>query len=127
MSALREEAVGLREALDAQRTQLERHYAGLHAKMRKEYEQVWGGHARLQVAQQQHWTQTTQLGHSAGVTPYTSANNRMLTSTGIRVSPVLQSLRTLVCIVMTSALSPTSTIPSEAGAWLGQRPTPQLV
>lgn len=40
MSALREEAVGLREALDAQRTQLERHYAGLHAKMRKEYEQV---------------------------------------------------------------------------------------
>jgi hypothetical protein len=42
MSALREEAVGLREALDAQRTQLERHYAGLHAKMRKEYEQVGG-------------------------------------------------------------------------------------
>jgi hypothetical protein len=40
MSALREEAVGLREALDAQRTQLERHYAGLHSKMRKEYEQV---------------------------------------------------------------------------------------
>jgi hypothetical protein len=40
MSALREEAVGLREAVDAQRTQLERHYAGLHAKMRKEYEQV---------------------------------------------------------------------------------------
>jgi hypothetical protein len=32
--------VGLREALDAQRAQLERHYAGLHAKMRKEYEQV---------------------------------------------------------------------------------------
>lgn len=40
ISALREEAVGLREALDAQRSQLERHYAGLHAKMRKEYEQV---------------------------------------------------------------------------------------
>lgn len=40
MSALREEAVGLREALDAQRSQLERHYAGLHSKMRKEYEQV---------------------------------------------------------------------------------------
>jgi len=40
MSALREEAVGLREALEAQRSQVERHYAGLHAKMRKEYEQV---------------------------------------------------------------------------------------
>jgi hypothetical protein len=40
LAALREENVGLREALDAQRAQLERHYAGLHAKMRKEYEQV---------------------------------------------------------------------------------------
>jgi uncharacterized membrane-anchored protein YhcB (DUF1043 family) len=40
LAALREETVGLREALDAQRAQLERHYAGLHAKMRKEYEQV---------------------------------------------------------------------------------------
>lgn len=40
MSTLREEAVGLREALEAQRSQVERHYAGLHAKMRKEYEQV---------------------------------------------------------------------------------------
>jgi hypothetical protein len=40
LATLREETVGLREALDAQRAQLERHYAGLHAKMRKEYEQV---------------------------------------------------------------------------------------
>jgi hypothetical protein len=40
LAALREEAVGLREALDAQRMQLERHYAGLNAKMRKEYEQA---------------------------------------------------------------------------------------
>jgi hypothetical protein len=40
LAGLREETVGLREALDAQRAQLERHYAGLHTKMRKEYEQV---------------------------------------------------------------------------------------
>lgn len=40
MAALREEAVGLREALEAQRTTLERHYAGLNAKLRKECEQV---------------------------------------------------------------------------------------
>lgn len=40
LAALREENVALRETLEAQRTQLERHYAGLHAKMRKEYEQA---------------------------------------------------------------------------------------
>ncbi len=38
-AALREEAQGLREALEAQRTELERYYVGLNAKMRKEYEQ----------------------------------------------------------------------------------------
>lgn len=40
LAAVREEAVGLREALEAQRGQLERHYTGQHARMRKEYEQV---------------------------------------------------------------------------------------
>lgn len=40
LAALREENVALRETLEAQRAQLERHYAGLHAKMRKEYEQA---------------------------------------------------------------------------------------
>lgn len=39
LAALREENQGLRETLSAQKAQLERYYAGLNAKMRKEYEQ----------------------------------------------------------------------------------------
>jgi hypothetical protein len=40
LSAVREEAAGLRVALDAQRGELERHYATQNARMRKEYEQA---------------------------------------------------------------------------------------
>ena len=36
---MREENQGLRETLEAQKAELERYYAGLNAKMRKEYEQ----------------------------------------------------------------------------------------
>jgi len=39
VASLREESQGLREALAAQKTELERYYAGQNAKMRKEYEQ----------------------------------------------------------------------------------------
>jgi hypothetical protein len=38
-ASLREESQGLREALAAQRGELERYYAGQNARMRKEYEQ----------------------------------------------------------------------------------------
>lgn len=51
VAALREQNQGLREALEAQKSELERYYAGLNAKMRKEYEQKLEELKRAQVRQ----------------------------------------------------------------------------
>eukprot|EP00878_Enallax_costatus_P033360 GHUV01036784.1.p1 GENE.GHUV01036784.1~~GHUV01036784.1.p1 ORF type:complete len:246 (+),score=82.53 GHUV01036784.1:823-1560(+) len=96
LAALREENVALRETLEAQRTQLERHYAGLHAKMRKEYEQKL---EELKRSQEEELEERL----DAGVKRILAANRRMAEEMRLHVT-VSNSTNTTECICVLCAV-----------------------